>query len=440
MTAPIIQLPAGKNKAANILKAGGVVALPTETFYGLAASIQNPSAIKRIFALKNRDLNQPLPVLIEHLTQLDNLVKGISPLMSEELAKGWPPYFTILFPVKEKINSLLQHDQKIAVRLTLYEPLQDLIRILQIPITGTSANVAGRAPAKNAAQAAELDVDLVLDGGNLEAEQASTIIDPGEGKIKILRQGAGNINNFFSHSEQITNSDLEVEKNQVPNTRFYTYQNTSGYRFNQDSINLAEFVVKNVKKFKRVADLGAGTGVLGFSLLHSHPNLRIDCIEINKRAYRNHLKAVKEQKLAASFALLNRDIADSKYFLPGNAYDLVIMNPPYYNPEAGRTSSSNTIKLARFSSENQLEKFIMQTARLLKQKARLGIVISTNRLFKLLNLIEKYSLSVEKMQFVHSALNKKADRVMVLARKNKNTELTILPPLIIYDEQGYSIH
>ncbi|MDA3863377.1 MAG: L-threonylcarbamoyladenylate synthase [Deltaproteobacteria bacterium] len=438
MTAPIIQLPAGINKAANVLKAGGVVALPTETFYGLAASIEKPAAINRIFTLKNRDLNQPLPVLIEHLSQLESLVNGIPPLISEELTKGWPAYFTILFPAQDKLDSLLQLNKKIAVRLTLYEPLRDLIRILQAPITGTSANLAGQPPAKNAAQAAELDVDLVLDGGTLMADLPSTIIDPSAGKIKILRQGAGNIKNLFFDARQITDSKLEVAKTQIPNTKFYTYQNESGYRFNQDSIFLAEFVEKNATGFKRVADIGAGTGVLGFSLLQYHPNLRIDCIEIEEEAHRNHQKAVKKQKLASCFNLINKDIASSKYFLPGNAYDLVIMNPPYYNPAEGRTSSCKTIKQARFSSENQLEEFILQAARVLKQKARLGIVISTNRLLKLLRLIEKYSLSVEKMQTVHPTANKKADRVMLLARKNINTELTILPPLIIYDESaGY---
>jgi L-threonylcarbamoyladenylate synthase len=180
--------------AAAIIKSGGVVAFPTRCLYGLGADAYNPDAVGLVFDIKQRRAQNPILVLIENLLQLEQLVKRIPDVASDLMARFWPGRITIVFEAKDTVPLILTAQSgKIGVRMPGHRAAQALVKAVQGPITGTSANLSGR-PGCHHIDDLEPQIagqlDLILDAGNLMGGKGSTIVDVSEGKPKILREGA----------------------------------------------------------------------------------------------------------------------------------------------------------------------------------------------------------------------------------------------------------
>ena len=166
----------------------GVVALPTETFYGLAVPPDDPAAVDRVFALKGRPAEKALPVVAASLAQLERLV-----VVPEEwrgrLEAAWPAPLTVVLP---SARGLAGVGQTLAVRV----PAQPLLRRLLAsvgPLTATSANRSGGPPLARVEDVARVLGDglaLLLDGGDAPGGLPSTVLDITRGAPRILRQGA----------------------------------------------------------------------------------------------------------------------------------------------------------------------------------------------------------------------------------------------------------
>lgn len=179
--------------ACSVLRAGGAVAFPTETYYGLAVDPFNPAALSRLFALKGRSPDKPVLLIIENLSQLSGLVAEIPPPFTILMEKFWPGPLTLVFPGAASLPELLTgYGGTIGVRVSSHPLARRLVRGFGRPITATSANFSGQPAGVVASEVlAQLghEVDVVLDGGYTPGGQGSTLLGYQEGKVCLLRAG-----------------------------------------------------------------------------------------------------------------------------------------------------------------------------------------------------------------------------------------------------------
>ena len=181
--------------AAEVVKAGGVVSYPTETFYALGADPAQPKAIERVLRTKGRkDSNKPLLLLIASLDDLPNWVSKFPSSFDKLVAHFWPGPLTLVLPAQAGLpDPLIGPGRGIAVRLTSHPIARALIRASGTALTGTSANRAGSRPCCDAkAVRATLGNDLgaVVDGGPTVGAKPSTVLDLVDDCPRILRHGA----------------------------------------------------------------------------------------------------------------------------------------------------------------------------------------------------------------------------------------------------------
>lgn len=181
------------DRAARILKDGGVVVMPTETVYGLACSALNPEAVRRVYEIKGRPSANPLIVHISDFSQL-KLVAESWPKEAEILAgRFWPGPLTLVLPKKERVPAETTGGlDTVAVRVPDHPIALELIKRTGLPLAAPSANLfMGLSPtrAKDVDEAILVDVELVLDGGPCQVGVESTVLDLSEEHPRILRPG-----------------------------------------------------------------------------------------------------------------------------------------------------------------------------------------------------------------------------------------------------------
>ncbi len=180
-------------KAANIILAGGLVAFPTETVYGLGADATNDEAVLEIYKKKRRPRFNPLIVHCANIEMVKSLTQFSS--LAEELAQFWPGPLTLVLPKKENINlsNIVSAGLKtIAVRIPNHIIARSLIDKVNRPLAAPSANISGKLSPTSKKQVEKYfnsDI-LVLDGGECEAGLESTIIASEENKLILLRSGS----------------------------------------------------------------------------------------------------------------------------------------------------------------------------------------------------------------------------------------------------------
>jgi L-threonylcarbamoyladenylate synthase len=182
-------------KAVEILKNGGVVGMPTETVYGLAADIKNPAGIENIFKTKKRPFFDPLIVHIAHLIQLKSVVTEFSDLPQFLGEKFWPGPLTMILPKSKFVNPKITSGlETVGVRFPQHPVAQKLIHKLGNPIAAPSANLFGKTSPTTAAHVKKefKDKVMVLDGGTCEVGLESTVIgfDDNYLSVKIYRPGS----------------------------------------------------------------------------------------------------------------------------------------------------------------------------------------------------------------------------------------------------------
>jgi L-threonylcarbamoyladenylate synthase len=181
------------DEAVAILKNGGVIAFPTETFYGLGADARNEAAIEKIFGIKGRDFKNPILVVIGDVTHLDAFAADIPEVARKLMDRFWPGPLTIVLRAAPSVSpKLTAGSGKIGIRLTSHPIAMEISKKLGGPLTATSANLSGAPECSSAAEAlSQLQgrIDGVVDGGQTPGGKGSTIVDVTASPIKILREG-----------------------------------------------------------------------------------------------------------------------------------------------------------------------------------------------------------------------------------------------------------
>lgn len=179
----------------DLLRRGGVLAIPTESSYGLGADPRNPAGVEAIYRIKGRERGKPLPVVVSGRGQLADLGidLGAGPFVYivERLFDLWPAPLTVLLPTSRPLPAAAG-EARLAVRVPDHEKLRDLLSALGNGLTATSANRSGGEPVLDPAAAAELlagEDAMVVDGGVLPGGPPSTLVAIEEGRPVVLRTG-----------------------------------------------------------------------------------------------------------------------------------------------------------------------------------------------------------------------------------------------------------
>ncbi len=185
--------PLAVSAAANYLKAGELVALPTETVYGLGADGLNPDAVKKIFAAKGRPQDNPLILHIAEANQMELFCQNIPESAYRLAEKFWPGPLTMVLPAKEIVPKCTTAGlPTVALRCPDNAVTREIIRLAGVPIAAPSANISGK-PSTTTAQHVFDDhagkIPLIVDGGPCSVGVESTIVDLTETPARLLRPG-----------------------------------------------------------------------------------------------------------------------------------------------------------------------------------------------------------------------------------------------------------
>jgi L-threonylcarbamoyladenylate synthase len=179
--------------AAAVLKSGGTVAFPTESFYGLGADALSPEAVRRVFRIKGRPESKPLLVLVDSMERALALVEGASPGARALMARHWPGPLTLVLRAAPLVpTEVTAGSGTVGVRVPGHAVALGLVRAAGMPVTAPSANPSGGAPPTRAGEVAASfgdAVDFILDAGATAGGAGSTLADCTVWPPRILRQG-----------------------------------------------------------------------------------------------------------------------------------------------------------------------------------------------------------------------------------------------------------
>ncbi|PID76211.1 MAG: threonylcarbamoyl-AMP synthase [Deltaproteobacteria bacterium] len=175
------------------LRQDGVIAFPTETYYGLAADSTSNTALNKLYRIKNRPSDKPLLVLISKEQQLCGLIAEFPVLYRELIDRYWPGPLTLIFKAAPQVSPVLTAGTgTIGIRLSSSPIARSLVALFGKPITATSANPSGMRPGRSREDIENMfgnQLDHIVDGGQACAALGSTIVSLKSGKLQLVRQG-----------------------------------------------------------------------------------------------------------------------------------------------------------------------------------------------------------------------------------------------------------
>ena len=181
-------------ETARILREGGIVAFPTETFYGLGVDARQETAVEKIFRIKGRNVRNPVSVIVDSEQEVLPLVATIPDAARILMQKFWPGPLTLVFSAAPSVSSHLTGGSgKIGIRVSSHAVARLLARRIAGPLTATSANLSGGQECTSAAEVIQLfgdRLDAVIDGGPTPGGKGSTILDTTVHPPLVLRAGA----------------------------------------------------------------------------------------------------------------------------------------------------------------------------------------------------------------------------------------------------------
>jgi len=186
--------PGGLEMAAEMIRDGLLVAIPTDTVYGIATAWQHAAALDRIFVAKQRDRSKPIPLLVSSIDVLERITSRIDPAVALLLDQFWPGGLTVAIPAMAGMSpALLAADGTVGVRMPNHRLAVELIEHAGGIVACTSANISGDLPARSPAEVLlALDdlIDGVVDGGLALGGVPSTVIGFAQHELVIHREGA----------------------------------------------------------------------------------------------------------------------------------------------------------------------------------------------------------------------------------------------------------
>ena len=227
--------------ACEILKTGEVVAVPTETVYGLAANGLNTSAVKKIFEAKARPFNNPLILHFANEQQIEPYILDFPAKLKQLTAIFWPGPLTVLLPKSNLVDDLITGGKShVAIRIPSHPDFLALLQQVDFPLAAPSANLYGRVSPTNAEHVYKQlkgKIPMILDGGPCEKGIESTIIGMENEQVCIYRLGSISIEEIALHLGEVPQIKNEATENGIasgmvkyhyaPSTPLYFYEKAS---------------------------------------------------------------------------------------------------------------------------------------------------------------------------------------------------------------------
>jgi L-threonylcarbamoyladenylate synthase len=183
-----------RERAAAMVKAGGIVAFRTDTFYGLGADPFNRAALQNLLALKGREDGKPILLVIGDASEVARFNARGSKLFDAVSARHWPGALTLVVGARPELpEELTAGTGTIGLRLPADAEVCELVRVCGGALTATSANRAGEPPARTAGEVARAfpaGLALIVDGGAARSTEPSTVLDVSRGAARLIREGA----------------------------------------------------------------------------------------------------------------------------------------------------------------------------------------------------------------------------------------------------------
>ena len=177
-------------RAGAILRAGGLVAFPTETVYGIAAAAIDPAAVERLYALKGRPRDKPMSIMVAGMEPVLQRCPDMPPKARHLIKRYWPGSLTVVLPTRHPDGSAAG---LIGFRYPSHPLAQGLVQAAGVPLLVPSANLSGQPPATTVEEVLAQfpdQLDLVIDGGPTEKGLASTVVKVEGDEVTVLREGA----------------------------------------------------------------------------------------------------------------------------------------------------------------------------------------------------------------------------------------------------------
>jgi len=191
--------PESREAAAEVVRAGGVIAFRTDTFYGLGADPLNRDAVRKIRDLKGREDDKPILVLISDLSELSRFTSEpidtdkANSALQKAIQLFWPGPLTLVTRGRADLpTELTAGTETIGLRLPADEQVRTLVRACGGALTATSANLSGQPPAVSAAQVQSYfteGLDLIVDGGDAVSTEPSTVLEVTGLHPRVIRRG-----------------------------------------------------------------------------------------------------------------------------------------------------------------------------------------------------------------------------------------------------------
>ncbi|WP_333653308.1 tRNA1(Val) (adenine(37)-N6)-methyltransferase [Dissulfurispira sp.] len=220
------------------------------------------------------------------------------------------------------------------------------------------------------------------------------------------------------------------------------YQNKNGYRFSVDALLLFSFI--NLPRVKKIADLGAGSGIIGILLAKKYPDAEVILIELQKSLAKLAGKNVVLNNLGNRVKVVIADIKNLSYpphhsntpSLHYPAFDLVVSNPPFRKVKTGRLSIGDEKAIARHEIKLSLKDLVTASSTLLKHHGRLCIIHLPERLTEIMDAMKENNMEPKRLRFIYSNISTEAKMVLIEAVKGGRAGLKTERPFFIYNEDG----
>jgi len=226
---------------------------------------------------------------------------------------------------------------------------------------------------------------------------------------------------------------MEVTLDSIRDLRLY--QSRLGYRFSVDSLLLYNFI--NLKRVHSIADLGAGTGIIGMLLAKKYPSAQVTLYEIQeglaKLAGENIIRNCLEDRVR----VITCDIRTLPFIdAKSGEFDLLVSNPPFRVLKSGRLNPEEERAIARHEIKLRLKDLVKTASYLLRVKGRFCVIHHPWRLSELVEALRREDLEPKRLRFVHSHIFSDAKMILMEAVKNGKAGLKVEKPLYLYEENG----
>lgn len=208
------------------------------------------------------------------------------------------------------------------------------------------------------------------------------------------------------------------------------------FSFSLDSMLLANFI--DVTKAQRIIDLGTGNAPIPL-FLSLKTQEKIIGVEIQEEVYDLAKRSVELNKLENQITIINDDLKDIYKKLGANSFDIVCSNPPYFKvTNTSIINKNDTLTIARHEVKASVKDIIKEANKLLVDGGKLYLVHRTERMPEIMQLLENNNFGIKKVQLIYPKKDANAYMFLIESRKNKKTDLKIIPSLVVHDNDKYT--